>query len=274
MTLCYTHVHPLPWASVRGYRPKLCCLDPWAQCHVPVQKLDSWTKIVLAEQICADLSKAFWCERMSLVHSESQWMKCNPRNTHDVPNPTADLLFVKGQVPHITFSCPISLSVELELHLPVTVKPWKSTEELQVFQGDYVTSQIDLNRLGDVLQKRHLVWETRSCHPQLLLLRCPPLPAPRCRSVHAVTLSRVRCCIIPPSTCLRSVSPLCIPLCHSCRCCVTAALLFCTWCDFFPSTVISITWEIHWIIACEKHTVKKKSFPFNKWHQGTGLGRR
>lgn len=173
MTLCYTHVHPLPWASVRGYRPKLCCLDPWAQCHVPVQKLDSWTKIVLAEQICADLSKAFWCEHMSLVHSEAQWMKCNPRNTHDVPNPTADLLFVKGQVPHITFSCPISLSVELELHLPVTVKPWKSTEELQVFQGDCVTSQIDLNRLGNVVQKRHLVWETRSCHPQLLLLWCP-----------------------------------------------------------------------------------------------------
>lgn len=73
--------------------------DPWAQCHVPVQKLYSWTKIVLAEQMCAHVSKAFWCEHMSLV------MKCSPRNTRDVPSPTVDLLLGKGEVPsHCLFT--------------------------------------------------------------------------------------------------------------------------------------------------------------------------
>lgn len=109
-------------------------------------------------------------------------------------------------------------------------------------------------------QKNHLLWETRSCHPQLLLLQCPPVPARRCWPVHAVTLPRVRCCIIPLSACLRSVLLLCTALSHSCRCLVIASLLFCTWCDSLPSTVISITWEICWIIACENYTVKKKSF--------------
>lgn len=37
------------------------------QCHV--QKLGSWAETLLAEQICAHLSKALWFEQMSLVHN-------------------------------------------------------------------------------------------------------------------------------------------------------------------------------------------------------------
>lgn len=112
------------------------------------------------------------------VHSEVQRMKCNSRNTCDVPSPTVDLLLLKGHVPSHCLFVSYLLTVELEMHLPVTLKPWESTEKLQVFQEDCVTSQTDLNRPGTVVQKRHMIWETGSCHAQLLLLQCPPLPAP------------------------------------------------------------------------------------------------
>lgn len=160
------------------------------------------------------------------VYSEVQWMKCNPRNTWDIPSPTVDLLLVKGHVPSHHLLMSHLLTVELELHLPVTVKPWKSTEKLQVFQEDCVPSQIDLNRPSPVEQNRYQIWETRSCHPQ-------HLPAPRCWSVHAVTLSRVRSYITLLSQCLRSLSRLCTSLSHSCHCLVIAFLVFCTWRDFF-----------------------------------------
>lgn len=79
--LCYIHVRPaglselaLPW-RVTG--PGHAAWTLALQCHV--QKGDSWTGTLLAEQICAHLSKALWCEQMSLVHNEVQWMKYNPR---------------------------------------------------------------------------------------------------------------------------------------------------------------------------------------------------
>lgn len=147
-------------------------------------------------------------------------MKCNPRNTQDVPSPTVDQLLVKGHIPSHRLLMSHLFTVDLELHLPVTVKPWKSTEKSQVFQEDCVPSQTDLNRPSPVEQKRHQIWDTRSCHPQLL-----PLPAPRCWSVHAGTLSRVRSRIILLSLCLRSLSLLCTPLSHSCHCLVTALSL-------------------------------------------------
>lgn len=101
-------------------------------------------------------------------------MKSNPRNTgysqsHCWPVACER---TEGHVPSHHLFMSHLLTVELELPLPVSAKPWKSTAALQVFQEDCVTSWIVLNRLGTVVQKRHLIWETGRCHPQLLLLPC------------------------------------------------------------------------------------------------------
>lgn len=105
------------------------------------------------------------------------------------------------------------------------------------------------------------------CSPDFLLSLDPVRV-----SVHSVTHLQVRC-ICSDSVCLRFIPLLCSPLSHLCHCLVIAfSSLFCTWCDFLPSTVTSITWEIHWITACEKHTSKWNSSASTKWHQDTGLG--
>ena len=88
MILCYIRVQDVHGWRVHQSLPHLDQLPQvtglggaaWTlglQCHV--QKLDSWTGTLVAEQICAHLSNVLWCDQMSLVHSEVQWMKYNPR---------------------------------------------------------------------------------------------------------------------------------------------------------------------------------------------------
>lgn len=192
-------------------------------------------------------------------------MKCNPRNTHDVPSPTVDSsLFVKGHSltssPHVPSLLTVGLS-------PVTVKPCKSIEELQ---EDCVTSETDLNRLGTVVQ--NLTWGTGSCHPQLLLLQCPPLLPPGaslCLQGHfhrwGVTSPHSwpvwGLFLLSALLCLIHVTALSLPSCFSAPDVISCLLL------------LLASHGKHWIIACEKHAAKRKSFPFNKWHRGIGLGR-
>lgn len=60
----------------RGYKPKLCCLDPWAQCHVPVQKLYSWTKIVFVHwaDLCSfDQCLLIWAHIIMSLEKSSEW---------------------------------------------------------------------------------------------------------------------------------------------------------------------------------------------------------
>lgn len=241
--------------------------DAWTfgfQWHV--QKLDSWTGTLLIAQVCAHLSKALSCEQRALVDNEVQWRKYNPRKhkrcfqSHRWPV-VCERSSSLTSAPHAP---PPSLwnGNYIYLSLLNLKTQWRNSKSSK----KTVARGIDLNRSGILVHNKHPLFGRQevaiysSCIPDVQLSLHPGTDP----SVAAcgVTLSRVRCRISLDSACLSSL--LCIPLSHSCHCLVIAfSLLFCTWCDFLPSTVINITWEIHWITAHEKHTFKWSSFALN-----------
>lgn len=133
---------PYPEQLLRVTGPGRAAWILGLQCNV--QKLDSWTKNLLAEQICAHLSKVLWYKPMSLAHSEVQWMMHNPKKhkgcskSHRWPAVcewTSSLMSSLHVPPPYLF--------KWELHLPVNVKPWtcKSSKKIVLQVGLIWTDQ-------------------------------------------------------------------------------------------------------------------------------------